>query len=104
MEFITKFDAEEIRRVHESASSRRVKRDLIEEGYTEAMSIYGVVRQEGEEEPTYCRIEILANGLYSQKAVASLYTFFKQLVPLSPYTIWIYDVSTGRVKCAGRYA
>ena len=96
-------DAGAIRAEHESASSRRLKREWIERGYSHQMSFYGILTDKETGESNYSRIEILAEGPYDYGTIFLLYQFFKELKPLDSYSIWVYSPKEEGVQVVGRY-
>ena len=102
-DWLGEFDAEEIRRIHESGSAKRTKREWIKQGYSELLSIYGVVTDAETGESGYKRIEILSNALYTERVVLLIYEFFDYFKPVSPYTIWVYDRDRDSVRQVGAY-
>lgn len=104
MAFEWYIDAEEIKRIEESGSAKRVKREWIKKGYDQQMSLYGVLTDSLQDESGYCRIEILSNVLYSEKIVFLIYQFFLDFKPARPYTIWIFDREREALSQVGRYA
>lgn len=102
-EWLGAFDAEEIKRIHESGSAKRTKREWIKRGYSELLSLYGVVTDVELDESGYKRIEILSNVLYTERIVLLLFDFFDYFKPVSPYTIWIYDRERDSIRQVGAY-
>ncbi|TKJ36878.1 hypothetical protein CEE36_11365 [candidate division TA06 bacterium B3_TA06] len=100
---MTEFDADEIRRIHESGAAKRVKREWIKKGYDQQMSLYGVVTDEALDEAGYKRIEILSDTLYDDRIVALIFEFFQYFKPESPYTIWIHSTERDALKQVGAY-
>ena len=103
MAFIWGFDAEEIRRIHESAGSKSVKRKWIKEGYQYQISIYGVLTHVEAEESEYKRIEILSDVPWTEEIITLIYHFFHRFKPPAPYSIWLYNDERGAVTEVGRY-
>jgi hypothetical protein len=97
------FDAQQIKEIAESGASRKVKRHWIKEGYSHQMSLYGVNTNRETEESSYKRIEILSNTPLTERIVSLLYEWFSYMVPGSPYTLWVYDVSRDSIKIVGEY-
>lgn len=97
------FDAQEIKRIHESGSAKSVKRQYIKEGYEYQLSFYGVLANSETGEKGYCRIEVLSNTPYDERIVALIYEFFYDFKPSRPYSIWIYNKDRDSVKVVGRY-
>jgi len=101
--WLSLFDAEEIRRIHESGAAKSVKREWIKKGYNQQLSLYGVVTDGEADESGYKRIEILSDALYSERIVALVFQFFEYFKPESPYTIWTYDERRDSIKQVGAY-
>lgn len=101
--WLSEFDAEEIKRIHESARAKSVKREWVKRGYDQQMSLYGVVTDEQLEESGYKRIEILSDVLYDDRIVALIFEFFDYFKPESPYTIWIYSKDRDSIRQVGAY-
>lgn len=97
------FDADEIKRIHESGSAKSVKRQWIKEGYDQQLSLYGVITDREADESGYKRIEVLSNMIFNEVTLLLIYHFFKSFIPESPYTIWIYDKDRESVKQVGAY-
>ncbi|GAH60530.1 unnamed protein product [marine sediment metagenome] len=72
-------------------TSRQVKREWIKQGYTEQLSLYGVVRDDELDSRKYKRIEVLSNKPYDRRLIETLYYYFMGFIPLEYYSIWIYD-------------
>jgi len=102
-DWLSLFDADEIRRIDESGAAKRVKRHWIKQGYDQQFSLYGVVTDGETGESGYKRIEILSDALLTERVIALIYHFFDYFKPESPYTIWIYDVSRDSIKQVGAY-
>ena len=102
-DWLSEFDAEEIRRIHESGAAKSVKREWITSGYDQQMSLYGVVYDASTDEAGYKRIEILSDTLFDSRIVALIFEFFQYFKPESPYTIWIYSKERDSIKQAGAY-
>ena len=102
-DWLSEFDADEIRRIHESGAAKSVKRGWIKKGYDQQMSLYGVVTDEALDEAGYKRIEILSDTLYDERIVALIFQFFQYFKPESPYTIWIYSKARDSIKQVGAY-
>lgn len=97
------FDAEEIRRIHESGSAKNVKRKWVKRGYQFQISLYGVLTDRETGESGYSRIEILSDTPFDPETVFHIYTFFFDFKPTRPYSIWIYSKHLDSVKLVGRY-
>lgn len=72
-------------------SSRWVKRQLIKEGYSHQLSMYGIVSEKENDESHFKRIEVLSNTPYTGDLIFLLYEFFKDMIVPDSYTIWRYD-------------
>lgn len=103
MDFIFKFDAEEVKRIAESGAAKRVKREWILKGYKHQLSLYGALKNRETGESGYSRIEVLMNVPWTQRVVHLIYDFFQALKPPSPYSIWIYDHERDSVRQVGSY-
>ena len=101
--FLVAFDAQMIKETAESAASRTTKRRWIKEGYSHQLSFYGVVTLTDTGESSYKRIEVLSNTPWTERIVALLYEWFRYMVPGSPYTLWVYDVTRDSFKIVGEY-
>lgn len=102
-EWLSLFDAEEIRRIDESGAAKSVKRHWIKAGYDQQFSLYGVVTNRETGESGYKRIEVLSNTPLTERIVLLIYGFFDYFKPESPYTIWVYDLARDSVKQVGAY-
>lgn len=88
----------------ETDRSRRVKREWIERGFDEQMSLYGALHDPEIEKDFYLRIEILSDVPYTSEIVQSLYYFFQTVLPpMAKYTIWVYDGAREGVKLVGSF-
>jgi len=103
IEWLAKVEVEEIKRQAELSSSKRVKREWIKRGYSHQISFYGVLTDAETEESQYCRIEVLAENLYTFEEVFLIYHFFMTLKPMDSYTIWIYSRANEGIRYVGRY-
>lgn len=103
MAFIWEFDAEEVKRIAESGSAKRVKREWIKKGYEYQLSLYGVLLHTEVGESEYKRIEVLMDVPWTEEALHLIYDFFKMFKPPSPYSIWLYNDERGAVTEVGRY-
>jgi len=101
--WIVAFDAQQIKEIAESASSRTTKRRWIKEGYSHQLSLYGVNTDSEKGESSYKRIEVLSNTPWTERIVALLYEWFNYMVPGAAYTLWIYDVTRDSFKIVGEY-
>jgi len=100
---LSEFDADEIRRIHESGAAKSVKREWIKRGHDQQLSLYGVVTDAETGESGYKRIEILSDALFDERIVALVFEFFEYFKPESPYTIWIYSGERDALKKVGDY-
>ena len=82
-------------------TSRQVKREWIKQGYTEQMSIYGVVNDAELDDKRYKRIEVLSNKPYDRRLMKTLYYYFMDFIPLESYSIWIYDLGRDALSLVG---
>lgn len=103
MVFLNYFDADEVKRIHESGSAKSVKRKWIKEGYTWQLSLYGVLTDREQGESGYVRTEILSNEPYDEATLSMIYQFFHDLKLPTPYSIWIYDKGRDAVRRVGVY-
>ena len=101
--WLSLFDADEIKRLEELAGAKTLKRHWIKEGYSQQMSLYGVVTNREVDESGYKRIEILSNTNYTEKIIHLVYYFFRYFKPEAPYTIWLYDKDLESIKEIGAY-
>lgn len=102
-EWLGMFDAQEISLQFELLSSKRLKREYAQRGYSHQISFYGVLTNKETEESQYSRIEVLAQEPFSYEATFMLYHFFSELKPLASYTIWLYSREREGVKQIGRF-
>lgn len=103
MSHLYRIDAEELKRVHESSSSRRKKREYIKQGYNITLSLYGAFTDKETNESRGIRIEILSNTPYTDQTTHQILSFFEHVHPTSKYTIWIHDKTRKALKCVGRW-
>lgn len=103
MSHLYRIDAEELRKAHNSASSRQMKRHYLKKGYNIAMSLYGAFTDRETNESRGIRIEILSNTPYTDRITHMILSMFEHMHPVSKYTIWIYDKTLDAIKCVGRY-
>lgn len=101
--FLVAFDAQQIKEIAESGASRTIKRRWIKEGYSHQLSFYGVVTLTEKGESSYKRIEVLSNTPWTERIVTLLHEWFSYMVPGSPYTLWVYDVTRDSFKIVGEY-
>jgi len=101
--WLVAFDAQQIREIAESAASRTNKRRWIKMGYSHQLSFYGVVTLTETGESSYKRIEVLSNTPWTERIVMLLHEWFRYMVPGSPYTLWVYDVTRDSFKIVGDY-
>jgi len=85
------FDLPALAEEHEANSSRVLKRDLVKQGYTHIMSLYGALRIKEPEELLGIRIELLSKTAYDSNAIKSIYGHFLSNRYPFKYCIWTWD-------------
>ncbi len=101
--FLEQINAEAIRAEWENTRSRTLKRELIKEGYSHQISLYGILTNDETEASQYSRIEVLCDTPITGREVALMHDFFKELKPLDVYTIWKCRTATLEVQLMGRF-
>lgn len=101
--FTPAIDAEHLKKIARSGGAKAIKRRWIKEGYDAQISLYGVITDKTSDESHYSRIEVLSDAPYTERTVALLYDFFRELKPPTSYSIWIYSKERDSVKQVGKY-
>ena len=104
MKWLQSFDEIEIKRLEESGRARSVKRGLMKDGYTWAMSLYGAVQGPGVDEIVPMRVEILSDTEYTERIVYLITSFFETVQPVDKYTIWIFDGVDETLTIQGKWS
>lgn len=71
--------------------ANNIKDRLGRHGFLFTMSLYGVIVNPETKRPEYRRIEVFMKSLPSEIDVGGIKNFFRDLVPLSYYSIWAYN-------------
>ena len=79
------------RHMRQHIAANKIKDALGHQGYVFTMSLYGVIINPETRRPEYRRIEIFIKGVPGQYDVVAIKSFFRELIPLSYYSIWAYD-------------
>lgn len=101
--FTPAIDSEHLKQIAQSAGAKSVKRRWIKKGFDKGLSLYGVITNKETDESYYSRIEVLSNTPYTERIIALLYDFLKELKPPTSYSIWVYDFKRDKVKQVGKY-
>ena len=102
--FLTEFNAKAIIHEQDQTDSRRVKRDLIKEGYDKQTSLYYALTDQETGTSRRVRIEILSDKLLEQKALLYILNFFQNVLTKAAYSIWIYDSHRMALSLEKEYA
>lgn len=101
--FLQAVDLDAIKRLMERGASRYVKRKWIKRGYTQQLSLYGVIHNKTDDKNYYRRIEVLSNTPYTCPIVMYIYDYFERSLPPYAYSIWLYDNKRKAIGLVAKY-
>jgi hypothetical protein len=101
--FLEEIDTVALQEAAAESGARRAKRELIKQGYTWMLSIYGAIYNNGDDTFSYRRIEVLSNDAWDRESILLVYSIFSGILTPFVYSVWSYNYHTQKLGLKGGY-
>jgi hypothetical protein len=101
--FLEEIDSKALQEAAAESGARRAKRELIKQGYTWMLSIYGAIYNNEDDTFSYRRIEVLSDDAWDRESILIVYSVFSGILTPFVYSVWAYNYRTQKLKLRGGF-